>query len=313
MKSVFLYDPTWQSTFPNRIEPSHNEWLASFMLRCDEVNTWGSGTTRTTLQRIHHTKDSWQATNMICPPEELLSTLADLLAVPQAALLATTYRYELISLYGYVHLSSHRLAPSFRFRICPQCVKHHRLIQRSVVFPQLQICYEHQLLLAATCQCGAALRWITRGTRPFSCYACGIDWGKLPQIPVSQELSHFQKTYLSYYMLFLKRNAEPGFIDHVLQIIGAKLRETFGEEVFWKKVEESEKLGKLKHNTHEYKAYCSLSILVSTLMYFSISIQDILASWSPWRSSNHGYLYYYAVAEMIANLPETDMQSKNSG
>ncbi len=283
------------------------------MLRCDEVNTWGSGTTRAALQRIHHTKKHWQATNMICPPEELLSTLADLLAVPQTAIVATTYREELISLFGFVHLSSQRLAPSLRFRICPQCVRHYRLIQRSVVFPQLQMCFEHQLLLAATCQCGAALRWITRGTKPFSCHVCGIDWGKLPQIPVSPELSHFQKKYFSYYMLFLTRNPAAGFIEHVLQIIGAKLREIFGEEVFWKKVEESEKLGKLKQNTHEYKAYCSLSILVSTLMYFSISLQDILASWSPWRSSNPGNVYYYAVAEMIANLPESDMQSKNSG
>src|SRR5947208_2312059 len=99
MKSVFLNNPAWQSTFPNRIEPSHNEWLASLMLRCDEVNTWGSGTTRATLQRIHHTKSHWQAADMICPPEELLSTLADLLAVPQTAILATTYRDELISLY----------------------------------------------------------------------------------------------------------------------------------------------------------------------------------------------------------------------
>ena len=175
------------------------------------------------------------------------------------------------------------------------------------------MCFEHQLHLVATCQCGASLRWITKGTKPFSCHVCGIDWGKLPTIPVSQELSHFQKTYLLYYMLFLTRNPAAGFIEHVLQIIGTKLRETFGKEVFWKKVEESEKLGKHKQNIHEYKAYCSLSTLVSALMYFRISSQDVLASWSPWRSSNPGNVYYYAVAEMIANLLESDMLSINSG
>ncbi len=309
MKWVFLHQPAWQTTFPRLIEPLPDEWLASLLLRCDEVNTWGSGTTCAALQRVHPNKSRWQTTNMICPPEDPLSTLAEWLAVPLTTILATTYRQELIPLFGFAHLSSKRLAPSFRFRICPQCLRQRRYLRRTLVFPQLQSCPEHQLLLLATCQCGASLRLITQGAQPFACHACGLDWGKLPRIPASQELSRLQQTYLSHYALFLSNGASSELIKHVLRIIGARLRELYGEEAFWKQVEACGKLGEHTSHTDEYMAYCSLSALVSALVYFHISSRDILASLAPLtrRSSNPGNVYYHTVAEMIANLPVSDI------
>ena len=49
MHTYSFSDPAWQTTFPFLVAPLANEWLVGFLLRCDEANHWGSGTTLTRL------------------------------------------------------------------------------------------------------------------------------------------------------------------------------------------------------------------------------------------------------------------------
>jgi hypothetical protein len=55
MQPVLLDDPAWQTTFPHRVTPLHEEWLAGLLLRCDEVNHWASGPWR--LEAIFDVSD----------------------------------------------------------------------------------------------------------------------------------------------------------------------------------------------------------------------------------------------------------------
>lgn len=51
MQTVQIADPTRETTFPHRVLPRPEEWLAGVVLRCDEANGWDSGTTITYLLR----------------------------------------------------------------------------------------------------------------------------------------------------------------------------------------------------------------------------------------------------------------------
>jgi hypothetical protein len=51
MQSIGLDHPAWLTTFPHRVTPLYEEWLAGLLLRCDEVNHWASGTTFTLLKQ----------------------------------------------------------------------------------------------------------------------------------------------------------------------------------------------------------------------------------------------------------------------
>jgi hypothetical protein len=45
MRDIHIADPAWRTTFPHLVAPLPHEWLAGVLLRCDERNCWGSGTT----------------------------------------------------------------------------------------------------------------------------------------------------------------------------------------------------------------------------------------------------------------------------
>ena len=45
MQTLSLGDPHWFTTFPRRVAPLPDEWLAGLLLRCDETNHWESGET----------------------------------------------------------------------------------------------------------------------------------------------------------------------------------------------------------------------------------------------------------------------------
>jgi hypothetical protein len=49
MQPIHLYDSAWSSTFPHLVAPQPDEWFRGLLLRCDEVNHWGSRTTMTYL------------------------------------------------------------------------------------------------------------------------------------------------------------------------------------------------------------------------------------------------------------------------
>ena len=130
MQPISLGEATWNATFPHRVMPLQDEWLPGLLLRCDEVNHWGSRTTLTHLlaagpEKFHR---CWRTANpllaVIQPSSLNLDSLAQCLALPTSLLLATTYHVELAHLYGPKRLHPRLLSETFTFHLCPACLAH---------------------------------------------------------------------------------------------------------------------------------------------------------------------------------------------
>jgi len=89
MTRIPFADPAWKTTFPFLVEPMTDEWLVGLLLRCDEANHWGSGTTLTHLCRSNE-KTANSDWTFIAPSGFPFDDLADALAVSREALVATT-------------------------------------------------------------------------------------------------------------------------------------------------------------------------------------------------------------------------------
>src|SRR5260370_30675631 len=92
-----MADPAWQTTFPFLVRPQINEWLMGLLLRCDEANLWGSGTT---YAHILQNKTARNNTSLVVSLGIDLDTLAQALALPLDAVLPTTYHAELTDFYS---------------------------------------------------------------------------------------------------------------------------------------------------------------------------------------------------------------------
>jgi hypothetical protein len=106
MQSIPISDPAWLTTFPHRVAPLPDEWLAGLLLRSDEVNHWESRTTLTHLlapgpEKFHRCWRTETPNLIVIQSSALhLDSLAQLLALPTNMLIATTYHMELARLYS---------------------------------------------------------------------------------------------------------------------------------------------------------------------------------------------------------------------
>jgi TniQ len=151
---ISLEEATWYVTFPHRVLPLQDEWLLGLLLRCDEINHWGSRTTLTHLldpgpEKFHR---CWRTENpylvLIQPSSLNLEYLAQRLSLPTSMLLATTYHTELLRLYDEVKPHPRLLSASFTFHLCPACLLEARLLRRNLTLPHITHCPHHQMTLA---------------------------------------------------------------------------------------------------------------------------------------------------------------------
>jgi hypothetical protein len=208
MQTIYIDDPAWQTTFPHRVAPEHDEWLPGLLLRCDEVNYWGSRTTLTHLlypgpEKFHRCWRTGTPNLSVIPYGSLnLDFLAQLLAIPTSVLLATTYHTELARIYDTAKPHPRHLNPSFSFHICPVCLAEERLLQRTLALPHITSCPEHHVALLGVCQCGTPLRLFHRQACPFTCHNCGRDWADLPRIKAAPSQLELEQKYLTWYAFF---------------------------------------------------------------------------------------------------------------
>src|SRR6266566_8905998 len=172
MRDIHISDPAWRTTFPYLVAPLPNEWLAGVLLRCDERNCWGSGTTLGYVLRPGSKQSAMNELSTIVPTVIDLEMLAQVLSVPVSHMVATTYLAELARLYGSQHLHAKLLSSSFPFHVCPACIAEERKLSRWLTLPHIMHCPEHHLSLVSSCSCGAALRLFHRKSRPFTCCKC---------------------------------------------------------------------------------------------------------------------------------------------
>src|SRR6266699_5112294 len=102
MQPVYIPDTAWRTTFPRLVAPLAAEWLAGLLLRCDDVNHWGSGTT---LLHLRYTTDAYPERynpNLIVPATFKFDRLAQVLGIPNKDdLIITTYLSELSRCYAH--------------------------------------------------------------------------------------------------------------------------------------------------------------------------------------------------------------------
>jgi TniQ protein len=227
LEPIYPYDSAWLRTFPHRVAPQPGEWFPGLLLRCDEVNHWGSGTTQTHLLRSISSyplrgKPSW-----IVVPMSVLELLAQLLAIPLSILVATTYKDELARLYNTTSPHVTYLNRSFPFHLCPDCIAEKRLLRRIFALPHITCCPFHHLRLVKTCQCGTMLQMFHRHTLPFACHKCSLDWTNVSHISADPERIALEQHFLSLYEFFFTKGT-PIILAKALQLIreSAKRKKT---------------------------------------------------------------------------------------
>lgn len=220
MDMVTFPDPAWSLTFPHRVSPRTEEWLAGLILRCDEVNHWSAGTTITSLLRsVYPAAQSCERFNIVDPSLSHLECLSQALALPVSSLLATTYSKEMdrVASQRFTHPLI-RQKRSFQLSLCPQCLAESGTLSRSVLLPHAAACFKHHLLLQQTCSCGTALRLFSSQARPFTCFACSLSWRDLPRVnAASEDLLHAQSLLACYDLFFT--HGTPDLLSDVLTLL----------------------------------------------------------------------------------------------
>ncbi len=280
MTRIPFSDPVWKTTFPFLVEPRADEWVVGLLLHCDEANHWGSGTALTHICRRNE-KTANSDWTFIAPSGFPFDDLADALAVPYEALVATTYQAELARIYGVADPHALLLQTSFSFRLCPACVAEQRLLTRTLVLPHITICPRHHLVLVTTCLCGAALRPFQKQTPPFRCFKCSLDWAELPQKKADQTRVEIEAQLL-WYDQFFWTYGTPEVLASALQLVydsvveSGEIRAPLSDHVSW-----PESLGK------SYRRTSSLGYVVHLLWQLDLTPGDILvyAGPLPWRSA----------------------------
>lgn len=267
MKPMFLDDPAWPATFPHRVTPLDDEWLAGLLLRCDEVNHWSSGTTfRYLRQHSQHQERFGPRPHLIIVPASILEGLAQLLLIPEGRLLATTYQSELARLYGSPHPHGRLLSTTFTFHLCPACVAHTRHLKRTLMWPHLRYCPLHHIELRNKCHCGVALWPFSGKAMPFTCFACGSDWGSLPHRQVPRTLMSRERQLGCFYEYFLAE--------------GTPRRMEYAAEILRQQQKDKSMLSWREHpKVIPYRKKFSLGYLGERLVSAGVSVRDIL----PWE------------------------------
>jgi hypothetical protein len=280
---IHISDPAWQTTFPHLVAPLHNEWLAGFLLRCDEVNLWQSGTTVMHLLREVSKERiiSLDLLDLIVPSSSFpIQSLAQLLAVQTSTVVATTYLAELSRLYDIQEPHPTQLTSSFSFRLCPVCVAEERLLSRTLTLPHLSACPQHHVTLMERCQCGMPLRPFQRRRSPFTCSACGLDWAKLSSVEADPRRVKQDSLYLAFYEFFLTSGTP--------KILASALRLIYDSVVEKGAIRTSlhDENTRYPHRGRSYQQTTSLGHLVRSLIELHLCPRDILiyAGSLPWRS-----------------------------
>ncbi|MFL5587793.1 MAG: TniQ family protein [Ktedonobacteraceae bacterium] len=280
MHDIHISDPAWRTTFPYLVAPLPNEWLAGVLLRCDERNFWGSGTTLGYVLRPGSKQSAMNELSTIVPTVIALERLSHVLSVPVSRMLATTYLAELARLYGNEHLHAKLLSSSLTFHVCPACLAEERKLARWLTLPHIMHCPEHHLALVSSCSCGAALRLFHRKARPFTCPKCGRAWKNLPHLQGDPARMETEQHLLSSYQFFLTRGT-PELLASTLRLIYDSVVE---------KGEIRTALPNADTQTvsegRSYQVATSLGYLVHALWQLDVSPRDVVAYEGPlpWRS-----------------------------
>ncbi len=298
MQPVYITDPAWRTTFPRLVAPLPDEWLAGLLLRCDDVNHWGSGTT---LLHLKYTTDAYPERynpNLIVPATFKFDRLAQVLGIPNKDdLIITTYLSELSRCYGTSFVFFKNLAVSFELYLCPACLAQKRLLRRIFALPGITCCPVHHVELVNACRCGTQLRLFSKGEQPFTCHTCSLDWSSLPSLAAKPESLALDQRLLTYYELFFSKGA-PELFERAMWLVNDKMKEErLKRDGEFHDKRQTRTLGKIPpFPTNKNTYYCRressllpyfhkgtlpLGTLVELLVDYKLSLDQILVDTGP--------------------------------
>lgn len=211
MRMITIDDPRWHDTFPHtvRLRAEDDEWLPEVMLRCDHANSWPVGTTGYYVAkgRPASTGHLNNAGAYIVATGVSLGRLARSTAVDREQLERTTFLPELRRLYGMARPTASLLGTIPPFRVCPLCVGEGKMLGRQLALPNVGMCPRpgHNILLVDTCRCGVSLEPYRKGTAPFTCGDCGLEWARLPAVAAKDDIATATKRVVALYDTFFTR------------------------------------------------------------------------------------------------------------
>ena len=208
-----------RAPFPVTVAPQPREFLPGLLLRGDEANGFPGGATAMMVRRHDSaTRQFGRASLAVLGTTLDLAAIAELHATTLEAIEATTFRAELLRLFG-PHVGSERLGPAGVFRVCPMCVRPgRRLIRRDTVLRLVHGCVVHGIWLRHRCVCETRLTPFAH-VDPFTCWDCGRDWSELPRQPLGQRDWLRQRRVVHAYEVILQR-AQPGIIEVARRVLG---------------------------------------------------------------------------------------------
>lgn len=196
----------------------YEEWLPGLLLRCDEANHWGSGTTWNFLKRESEVKDVALLPFLSVPYRRTAELLSEKLASPIDDILVTTYFPELSRCLDIPQPLPGDLRVPLKFRICPPCLEENHFLKKTLSLSYVVYCPWHETLLLSTCQCGAPLQLFYPDSVPFTCFHCGLAWAKLPKLYPAAERIAVTRQILSCWD-WMMYHGSPRLLDQIFQSI----------------------------------------------------------------------------------------------
>lgn len=207
---------------PVVVTPRPEELLLGLGLRCDLANGFPAGSTGMMLARHNsgpatYGRPGFSVTGNVFD----LEAFAQLIGSDHQQIVATTYRAELLRLFG-PDVSSKRLGRLGPFRVCPDCIEQDILIRRETILPWVDQCPVHRVALVTRCTCGAVLRPTSSGEEPFTCSSCWAHWGSLPRSTPEPWDDLRQRRIIHAYRVILDRGDDqlPGLIATLSELNG---------------------------------------------------------------------------------------------
>lgn len=230
--------------FPVTVAPQPREFLPGLLAKGDDDNGLPLGTSASMAGR-HDTggREYGRAPLFVLATTIDLARVAALFDTTVEAVTATTYREELLRLFG-PGVSAMRLGVANQLRVCPACVRGSRLIKREFVLPLVHGCTEHGIWLRHRCVCGAPIEVFgparaaacsacgreraacgcesfgeaARRVRAFACAGCGRGWGELPRQPLGDRDWLRQRRVVHAYEVILG-SARPGVVEAARRLL----------------------------------------------------------------------------------------------
>lgn len=187
----------FQSTLPFLTKPGLGESLFGFLLRLDSINRFPSGSVVRMIKKLSIGVPSVNRPGLFLIGTifnlELLSTLS---GISTNEILQLTLIPSLTQIFRTSNIYPHLAGYSNEFKICPDCIKEHR-IPLIHSFKNVDTCVIHKAKLHNKCLCGKKVMLFNPEIEPYSCPNCYMDYRALPSVIENIDSDFHKQLFLS--------------------------------------------------------------------------------------------------------------------